>query len=177
MILKSYLTKSKIFAHTYSIIARDPKTGEMGVGVQSHWFSVGSVVSWGEAGIGVVATQSLVNKSFGLRGLDLLKQGKSPQEVIEILLSDDDGRDVRQVAILDAQGRVATHTGSKCIKQAGHKVGDNFSVQTNLMLSDKVWSAMAETYEKNNSMSLPERIISWRRYKRKTICCLINCCW
>ena len=159
MILKYIHANNKIFAHTYSIIARDPKTGEMGVGVQSHWFSVGSVVSWGEAGIGVVATQSLVNKSFGLRGLDLLKQGKSPQEVIEILLSDDDGRDVRQVAILDAQGRVATHTGSKCIKQAGHKVGDNFSVQANLMLSDKVWPAMAEAYEKNNSMSLPERII------------------
>ena len=159
MIPKFFQANNKIFAHTYSIIARDPKTGEMGIGVQSHWFSVGSVVSWGEAGIGVVATQSLVNKSFGLRGLDLLKQGKSPQEVIEILLSDDDGRDVRQVAILDAQGRVATHTGSKCIKQAGHKVGDNFSVQANLMLSDKVWPAMAEAYKKNNSMSLPERII------------------
>ncbi|MEE9379423.1 MAG: DUF1028 domain-containing protein [Candidatus Lokiarchaeia archaeon] len=159
MILKHIQSNNKIFAHTYSIIARDHKTGEMGVGVQSHWFSVGSVVSWGEAGIGVVATQSLVNKSFGLRGLDLLKQGKSPQEVIEILLSDDDGRDVRQVAILDAQGRVATHTGSKCIKQAGHKVGDNFSVQANLMLSDKVWPVMAEAYKKNISMSLPERII------------------
>lgn len=159
MIPKYNQSINKIFAHTYSIIARDSKTGEMGVGVQSHWFSVGSVVSWGEAGIGVVATQSLVNKSFGLRGLDLLKQGKSPQEVIEILLSDDDGRDVRQVAILDAQGRVATHTGSKCIKQAGHKVGYNFSVQANLMLSDKVWPTMAEAYEKNKSMSLPERII------------------
>ncbi|NVM38593.1 MAG: DUF1028 domain-containing protein, partial [Candidatus Lokiarchaeota archaeon] len=124
-----------------------------------HWFSVGSVVSWGEAGIGVVATQSLVNKSFGLRGLKILKQGKSPQEAIEILLSDDEGRDVRQVAILDAQGRVATYTGSKCIKQAGHKAGENFSVQANMMLSDKVWSAMAEAYEKNSNMSLPERII------------------
>jgi len=101
MILKYNQTKSNNFAHTYSIIARDPKTGEMGVGVQSHWFSVGSLVSWGEAGIGVVATQSLVNKSFGLRGLDLLKQGNTPQEAIDILLSDDDGRDVRQVAILD----------------------------------------------------------------------------
>ncbi|NVM37919.1 MAG: DUF1028 domain-containing protein, partial [Candidatus Lokiarchaeota archaeon] len=83
MILKTNQVKSKFFAHTYSIIARDPKTGKMGVGVQSHWFSVGSVVSWGEAGIGVVATQSLVNKSFGLRGLKILKQGKSPQEAIE----------------------------------------------------------------------------------------------
>lgn len=159
MIPKYNQSNSKAFAHTYSIVARDPKTGEMGVGVQSHWFSVGSVVSWGEAGVGVVATQSLVNKSFGLRGLELLKQGKSPQEAIDILLSDDEGRDVRQVAILDTQGRVATHTGSKCIKQAGHIVGVNFSVQANLMLSDKVWPAMAEAYEKDNNMPLPERII------------------
>ncbi|MFX1500916.1 MAG: DUF1028 domain-containing protein [Promethearchaeota archaeon] len=159
MNVKKNQVKRKIFAHTYSIIARDPKTGEMGVGVQSHWFSVGSVVSWGEAGVGVVATQSFVNKSFGLRGLDLLKEGKSPQEAIDILLSDDDGRDVRQVSILDTQGRVATYTGSKCIKHAGHKVGENFSAQANLMLSDKVWPAMAEVYEKNENLSLPERII------------------
>jgi len=146
-------------AHTYSIIARDPNTGEMGVGVQSHYFSVGSVVSWGESGIGVVATQSFVNKSFGLRGLELLKQGKTPQEAVDILLSDDDGRDVRQVAILDVKGRVATHTGSKCIKYAGHFKGDNFSVQANLMLSDKVWPKMAEAYEKHKKLPLPERII------------------
>ena len=159
MIPKYNQSNSKTFAHTYSIVARDSRTGEMGVGVQSHWFSVGSVVSWGEAGVGVVATQSLVNKSFGLRGLELLKQGKSPQEAIDILLSDDKGRDVRQVAILDAQGRVATHTGSKCIKQAGHIVGEIFSVQANLMLSDKVWPVMAEAFEKNNNTLLPERII------------------
>ena len=159
MIRKYNNSHDNAFAHTYSIVARDPRTGEMGVGVQSHWFSVGSVVSWGEAGVGVVATQSLVNKSFGLRGLELLKQGKSPQEAIDILLSDDEGRDVRQVAILEAQGIVATHTGSKCIKHAGHKVGDNFSVQANMMFSDKVWPAMAEAYEKNNNMLLPERII------------------
>ncbi|UCD01564.1 MAG: DUF1028 domain-containing protein [Promethearchaeota archaeon] len=148
-----------VFAHTYSIVARDPETGEMGVGVQSHWFSVGSVVSWGDAGIGVVATQSLVNKSFGLRGLELLKQGKTPQEAIGILLSDDDGRDVRQVAILDVQGRVATHTGSKCIKHAGHIVGENFSVQANMMLSNKVWPAMAEAFKKYKNLPLPERIV------------------
>lgn len=159
MIRKYNKSYDNTFAHTYSIVARDPKTGEMGVGVQSHWFSVGSVVSWGEAGVGVVATQSLVNKSFGLRGLELLNQGISPQEAIDILLSDDEGRDVRQVAILDTQGRVATHTGSKCIKQAGHIAGDNFSVQANMMLSDKVWPAMAESYEKNNNMPLPERIV------------------
>ncbi|MFX1419702.1 MAG: DUF1028 domain-containing protein [Promethearchaeota archaeon] len=159
MITGNYQSKKKVFAHTYSIVARDPKTGEMGVGVQSHWFSVGSVVSWGEAGVGVVATQSLVNKSFGLRGLDLLKQGKTPKEAIEILLSDDEGRAVRQVAILDTKGRIATHTGLKCIKQAGHIVGNNFSVQANMMLSDQVWSAMAEAFEKHENLPLPERII------------------
>ena len=97
--------KSAPFAHTYSIVARDDKTGEMGVGVQSHYFSVGSIVSWGESGVGVVATQSLVNASFGIRGLELLKKGKSPQETLDVLIAADEGRDVRQVAILDAQGR------------------------------------------------------------------------
>src|SRR5690349_13212258 len=94
------------FAHTFSIVARDPKTGEMAVAVQSHWFSVGSVVAWGEAGVGVVATQSFVNKSFGIRGLELMKQGKTPQETLDILLSDDSGREYRQVALVDTQGRV-----------------------------------------------------------------------
>lgn len=152
-------SNNKIFAHTYSIVARDPKTGEMGVGVQSHWFSVASVVSWGEAGVGVVATQSLVNKSFGLRGLDLLKQGKTPKEAVENLLSDDEGRDVRQVAILDTQGRVATHTGSKCIKKAGHIIGENFSVQANMMLSEQVWPSMAKAFENHKRLPLPERLV------------------
>jgi uncharacterized Ntn-hydrolase superfamily protein len=159
MFLKYNDTNGNILAHTYSIVARDPETGLMGVGVQSHWFSVGSVVSWGEAGVGVVATQSLVNKSFGLRGLELLKKSKSPQEVIEILLSDDEGKDVRQVSILNNQGMVATHTGSKCIKHAGHIVGNNFSVQANMMLTDEVWSAMAKCFRNNKKLPLPERII------------------
>lgn len=159
MSLKNYIPKKKIKAHTYSIVARDPKTGIMGVGVQSHWFSVGSLVSWGESGVGVVATQAFVNTSYGLRGLKLLKQGKSPQEAIDILLSDDEGKDVRQVSILDINGRVATHTGKKCIAEAGHRVGDQFSVQANMMLSDEVWAAMATSFEKNNQMQLPERLI------------------
>lgn len=159
MIPKCNNTNKNILTNTYSIVARDPDTGLMGVGVQSHWFSVGSVVSWGEAGVGVIATQSLVNKSFGLRGLDLLKKGKSPQEAIKILLSDDDGRNVRQVSILSTQGEVATHTGVQCIKHAGHIAGNNFSVQANMMLTDRVWSAMAETFKKNNNLSLPERIV------------------
>ena len=151
--------KNGRLAHTYSIVCRDPKTGDMGVGVQSHYFSVGGVVSWGESGVGVVATQSLINVSFGLRGLELLKQGKSPQKALDKLLSDDEGRDVRQVSILDVQGRVATHTGSKCIIHAGHIAGDNFSVQANMMLTDKVWSTMAKSFESNVNLPLAERII------------------
>ena len=146
-------------AHTYSIVARDPKTGEMGVGVQSHYFSVGSIVSWGESGVGVVATQSLVNVSFGINGLELLKQGKSPREALDILLAADEGREVRQVAILDVQGRVATHTGSKCIIHAGHIEGSNYSVQANMMLTDKVWPTMSKTFESHEDLPLPERII------------------
>ncbi len=146
-------------ANTYSIVARDPKTGDMAVAVQSHWFSVGTVVSWGESGVGVVATQSFVNKSFGLRGLDLLKQGKSPSEALDILLSDDEGKEVRQVAILDNKGRVAAHTGAKCIKHAGHVEGDNFSVQANMMLSDKVWPSMADAFTNSEDLPLPERLI------------------
>ena len=151
--------RGRNIAHTYSIVARDSSNGEMGVGVQSHYFSVGSIVSWGESGVGVVATQSLVNASFGLRGLDLLKQGKSPKEALNFLISEDEGRDVRQVAILDAQGRIATHTGSKCIIHAGHIAGENFSVQANMMLTDKVWSAMAKSFESSANLPLAERII------------------
>ncbi|OGX86003.1 Zn-dependent protease [Hymenobacter lapidarius] len=148
------------FAHTFSIVARDPATGEMAVAVQSHWFSVGTSVSWGEAGVGVVATQSFTNKSFGLRGLALLKSGKSAQQALDELLANDEGRDVRQVAILDNQGRVATHTGQKCVDMAGHQQGAQFSVQANMMLSDKVWPAMAKAYEQSAKLPLAERVLA-----------------
>ena len=146
------------FAHTYSIVARDPETGEMGVAVQSHWFSVGSIVAWGEAGVGVVATQSFVNVSFGPRGLVLLKRGKTANQVVEALIASDDGRDVRQLAILGVDGSVEAYTGKNCIPGAGHIVGDNYSVQANLMKNDKVWSAMAEAFE-NSTGPLAERMI------------------
>jgi len=148
------------FAHTFSIVARDPATGEMAVAVQSHWFSVGTSVSWAEAGVGVVATQSFTNKSFGLRGLALLKSGKSAQQALDELLANDEGRDVRQVAILDNQGRVATHTGKKCVDMAGHQQGSQFSVQANMMLSEKVWPAMAKAYEQNARLPLAERVLA-----------------
>lgn len=147
------------FAHTFSIVARDAKTGEMAVAVQSHWFSVGTVVSWGEAGVGVIATQSFVNKSFGQRGLELLKQGKTPQEVVDFLIKDDTGKDFRQLAILDKQGRVATHTGKSCVDVAGHLNGENFSVQANMMLNDKVVPAMEKAWKENEALPLAERMI------------------
>jgi uncharacterized Ntn-hydrolase superfamily protein len=133
--------------HTYSIVARDPATGELGVAVQSHWFSVGSIVTWAEAGIGAVATQSFVDPSYGKLGLDLMRAGKSAPDALKSLLAGDEGRDVRQVAMIDAQGRVAAHTGSKDIPAAGHIVGKDYSVQANLMLNDKVWPAMSRAFE------------------------------
>lgn len=155
----SQTIKPSDLAHTFSIVARDVRTGEVAVAVQSHWFSVGSVVSWGEGGVGVVATQSFVNKSFGLRGLDLLKQGKSPQEALDQLLSDDTGKEFRQVAILDTKGRVATHTGKNCLESAGHLNGQNFSVQANMMLNDKVVPAMDKAWKDNEAMPLAERMM------------------
>lgn len=147
------------FAHTFSIVARDEKTGEMAVGVQSHWFSVGTVVSWGEAGIGVVATQSFVNKSFGLRGLDLLRRGLTAPEALEILLKDDEGREVRQVAIIDTFGNVATHTGKMCIQYASDIRGKQFSVQANMMLGDEVCQSMSKAYEGSAGKPLAERVM------------------
>jgi uncharacterized Ntn-hydrolase superfamily protein len=133
--------------HTFSIVARDPDTGELGVAVQSHWFSVGPIVAWAEAGVGAVATQSFVDPSYGKNGLELMRGGKSAPDTLKELLAKDEGREVRQVAMIDAQGRVEAWTGKNDIQAAGHIVGKNFSVQANLMLNDKVWPAMARAFE------------------------------
>ena len=146
------------FVHTYSIVAFDEKTGDMGVAVQSHWFSVGTIVTWGEAGVGVVATQSFVNPAFGPNGLELLKKGKTPQEAVDELIKNDEGREFRQLAILDSKGRVASFTGKLCIQPAGNIVGKNFSVQANLMSNDRIWPAMAEAF-KNSKGPLAERML------------------
>jgi uncharacterized Ntn-hydrolase superfamily protein len=151
--------KKEPFAHTFSIVARDAKTGEMAVGVQSHWFSVGTLVPWGEAGVGVVATQSFVNKSYGAKGLALIKQGKTATEALAELVAADEGRDVRQVAMIDTNGNVNAHTGKKCIDFATHIVGKNFSVQSNMMLNDKVCPAMAKAFEASEGKPLAERIL------------------
>jgi uncharacterized Ntn-hydrolase superfamily protein len=145
--------------HTFSIVARDPATGELGVAVQSHWFSVGSIVVWAEAGVGAVATQSFVDPSYGKNGLDLMRGGKTAPDTLKELLAKDDGREVRQVAMIDAQGRVDAWTGKNDIQAAGHIVGNNFSVQANLMLNDKVWPAMARAFE-NTRGDLAERMLA-----------------
>src|SRR5512137_2936714 len=133
--------------HTYSIVARDPATGELGVAVQSHWFSVGTTVTWAEAGVGAVATQSFVDPSYGPLGLEMMRAGKSAPDALAGLLAADAEREVRQVAMVDAQGRVAAHTGKKDIQAAGHQVGKGYSVQANLMANDRVWPAMAKAFE------------------------------
>lgn len=144
---------------TYSIVARDPDTGEMGVAVQSHWFSVGQVVPWAEAGVGAVATQSLADPRYGQHGLDLLRGGTAAPEALEQLLAADDGRAVRQVAMVDANGRTATHTGDRCIEFAGHASADQCSVQANMMRSPDVWPAMLEAFVTGGG-DLVERLVA-----------------
>ncbi len=154
-----FLKKDNGLAHTFSIVARDAKTGEMAVGVQSHWFSVGTAVPWGEAGVGVVATQSFVNKSYGPKGLALIKAGKTAPEALQELLAQDEGREVRQVAMIDTNGNVNAHTGKNCIDYASQIVGKNFSVQSNMMLNNKVCPAMAKAFEASEGKPLAERIL------------------
>lgn len=155
--VRSHLAQRPV--HTYSIVARDRATGELGVAVQSHWFSVGPIVAWAEAGVGAVATQSFVDPSYGKLGLDLMRAGKSAPDALKALLAGDDGREVRQVAMIDAVGRVAAHTGSKDIPAAGHIVGKDYSVQANLMLNEKVWPAMARAFEATRG-DLAERMMA-----------------
>jgi uncharacterized Ntn-hydrolase superfamily protein len=144
--------------HTFSIVARDAATGEIGVAVQSHAFSVGSGVSWAEAGVGAVATQSFIDPAYGPLGLDLMRAGRGAPDALKGLIAADDGRDVRQVAMIDASGHVAAYTGSKCIPSAGNHVGDGYSVQANLMDNDNVWPAMAKAFESAKG-DLAERML------------------
>ena len=143
---------------TYSIVAWDGE--EMGVAVQSHWYSVGTVVSWAEPGVGAVATQSFAEIAYGPLGLDLLRAGFDPERALGTLLSRDDGRETRQVALVDRQGRVAVYTGKRCIAEAGHTTGEHFSVQANIMRRASVWPAMARAFRRSKGKRLAERLIS-----------------
>ncbi|HEX7246920.1 MAG TPA: DUF1028 domain-containing protein [Actinomycetota bacterium] len=144
---------------TYSIVARDPQTGRLGVAVQSHWFSVGSVVSWAEAGVGAIATQSFAERSYGPLGLELMRRGRSAPEALETLVHADEARAVRQVAFVDASGAVGVHTGDDCIREFGHLAGEGFSVQANMMERDTVWTAMADAYRSAEG-DLPDRLLA-----------------
>ena len=145
-------------AHTFSIVARDAKTGEIGVAVQSHYFSVGPIVPWAEAGVGAVATQSLVRVEYGPEGLALMRAGASAQQALDSLVAADPHNEGRQVAMVDAQGNVAVYTGKNCIPFAGHQSGTQYSCQANLMASEKVWPAMAAAFEKAEG-DLAERMM------------------
>ncbi len=153
------LARPSRLAHTFSIVARDPESGEMGVAVQSHWFSVGSVVTWAEAGVGAVATQAFAEISYGPMGLTLMRAGKPAPDALASLLATDEQRDLRQVAMVDAQGQIAAHTGARCIADAGHETGEGFSVQANMMACPDVWPAMARAYRETTG-DLAERMLA-----------------
>ncbi|RPI23813.1 MAG: DUF1028 domain-containing protein, partial [Acidobacteria bacterium] len=166
-------------AHTFSIVARDPRTGEMGVAVQSHWFSVGTVVAWAEAGAGAVATQSFVQPSYGRDGLESMRKGTVAADALYQLLKADVARNVRQVAFVDAKGNVAVWTGSHCIDSAGHiagarkrerridgapndgaiHVGQGYSVQANMMVNDRIWPAMDKAFNQKKG-DLADRLLA-----------------
>jgi len=135
------------FAHTYSIVARDPATGELGAAVQSHWFAVGANVIHAEAEVGAVATQAFADPSYGPLGLDLMRAGRSAHSSLAGLLAADKLREVRQVAMVDAEGRAAAHTGTRTLAEAGHIVGAQYTVEANMMLNATVPEAMARAFE------------------------------
>src|SRR3954469_1694309 len=172
--------KPSEFAHTFSIVARDPQTGEMGAAVQSHWFSVGSIVTWAEAGVGAIATQSFVQPSYGRDGLELMRKGTTAPHALEELLKADASRNVRQVAFVDAQGRAAVWTGSHCVASAGDivggttndsqkidgapddgviHIGENYTVEANMMINEKIWPAMDKAFRESKG-DLADRMLA-----------------
>ena len=145
--------------NTYSIVARDPQTGQLGVAVQSHWFSVGALVPWAKAGVGAIATQSFVDVRYGVQGLELMQGGKRAADVLQQLLREDPAPAVRQVGMIDAAGNIAQHTGAQCIRYAGHMSGENFAVQANLMTNEGVPQAMAAAFRQARG-PLAERMLA-----------------
>lgn len=143
---------------TYSIVARDPGAPQWGVGVQSKFLSVGSVVSWAEANVGALATQAYANPRYGPEGLALLRKGQTAAEVVERLVAADDGRDERQLGVVDRDGGSASYTGSGCMDWAGHRTGENYAAQGNILVSRETVDALAETFE-STSGTLARRLI------------------
>lgn len=146
-------------ASTFSIVGFDPVTKDLGVAVQSRYFSVGPVVPWAEAEVGAVATQSFVNVSYGPKGLQLLKQGLTVEEVIAELTGPDEGREMRQLGIIDAKGNATAYTGKKCMEWAGSRVGDNYSAQGNILASERVVQEMGRRFESSKG-DLAENLVA-----------------
>ncbi|HEX6723615.1 MAG TPA: DUF1028 domain-containing protein [Gaiella sp.] len=144
---------------TYSIVGRDPDTGELGVAVQSRAFNTGAACAWAEAGVGAIATQSFTERRYGPRGLALLAEGRNPREALDELLAADEGREIRQVAFLDVHGATAAHTGESCIPHAGDESTTNVSAQGNMLRSPDVWPAMREAFDAT-SATLAERLLA-----------------
>jgi uncharacterized Ntn-hydrolase superfamily protein len=144
---------------TYSIVARDPETGSLGIAVQSHFFGVGRIVPWAEAGVGAVATQAFADVSYGPLGLQLMRQGRSAPEALAALVTADPSAEVRQVAMVDAAGRVAAHTGRRCVAAAGDVAGSQVTAQANMVARDTCWPAMVDAYE-SASGSLTVRLLA-----------------
>lgn len=152
-------TNERLSQITYSIVARDKETGELGVAVQSHWFAVGSVVTWARTGVGAVATQAIAEVAHGPRVLEALERGRDAEQALTESLAADPGAAKRQVGVVDRRGGVASHTGSDCIAFAGHVVGDAVTCQANMMASEGVWPAMLDAYS-NADGPLARRLLS-----------------
>ena len=159
MVLMTFSLAQTRPVNTFSIVAYDEETGELGVAVQSHWFSVGQLVPWVKAGVGAVATQSFIKVDYGPNGLVLMEEGISAKDALAHLIGDDEAEAVRQVAMIDANGNVAVHTGSKCVAAAGHHQGKHYSVQANMMENETVWPAMAKAFEETTG-DLADRMMA-----------------
>jgi len=152
------MARSDVVA-TYSIVACDLEADQWGVAVQSKFLAVGSVVPWAEPRVGAIATQSYANPRYGPDGLALLREGRSAEEVVELLTAADDGRAERQVGVVDAQGRAATFTGEACHDWAGGRTGNGYAAQGNILVSHETVDALAVTFEQNGHLSLAERLV------------------
>jgi uncharacterized Ntn-hydrolase superfamily protein len=144
---------------TYSIVARDPATGSMGVAVQSHFFGVGRLVTWASPGVGVVATQAMVERSYGPRGLEVMEHGRSAPEALTALLAEDPDREIRQVAMIDAAGRIGVHTGQSCVAAAGGAVGNQVAAVGNMLAGPSCWNQMLAAFE-HTAGSLTDRMLA-----------------
>ena len=148
---------------TWSIIARDNSTGQFGIAVATRFFAVGARVPFIAAGIGAIATQALVNPYYGIDGLKLLREGRQPRDVVATLIAADDGRETRQLHVMDASGRIASHTGRDCVDWCGHIEGNGFSIAGNMLAGPRVLDDTARAYLANESLPFPQRLIAAMR--------------